>query len=325
MLRLMAGGSGWLSGRGRTDLSSIIFGGFRSGDIFGTGIVIFGSGLRCFQRLEGWIGKRRLKDVKDKVMGVKYEVASPKVQTMCREIVEAHHPELVEYEVSVTCLFAEQESGENKPSVKLHGRPCFATIKKTSARDRALGLPDAVITIDRRKFKELGDRSRRAMLDHELSHLEVDGGADSAGRPKLNMRHHDWELHGFRGVVDRWGVDAVELSQLNEFSQCPDGQAVFQFLEEIDDQLPDAMEYNGTTVDLNEEIYKQAVEVLAQTGRASTSALQRRLRIGYTRAARLIDLLEERGVIGPPNGSEPREIIGLPCDLPNTGTDGGEA
>lgn len=54
---------------------------------------------------------------------------------------------------------------------------------------------------------------------------------------------------------------------------------------------------------------QQAIDIIRETKRASTSALQRRLRIGYTRAARLMDVLEERGIIGPPRGSDPREIL----------------
>jgi S-DNA-T family DNA segregation ATPase FtsK/SpoIIIE len=59
----------------------------------------------------------------------------------------------------------------------------------------------------------------------------------------------------------------------------------------------------------DDEILEQAIEVIRQTKRASTSSLQRRLRIGYTRAARVMDLLEERGMIGPPDGAGPREIL----------------
>jgi|CZKI01.1.fsa_nt_gi S-DNA-T family DNA segregation ATPase FtsK/SpoIIIE len=60
----------------------------------------------------------------------------------------------------------------------------------------------------------------------------------------------------------------------------------------------------------DEELYSQALEVLKSTRRASTSMLQRRLRIGYNRAARIMEIMEEKGIVGPENGSSPREIIG---------------
>jgi S-DNA-T family DNA segregation ATPase FtsK/SpoIIIE len=59
----------------------------------------------------------------------------------------------------------------------------------------------------------------------------------------------------------------------------------------------------------DDDLINQAVEIIRETHRASTSSLQRRLRIGYTRAARIMDILEERGIIGPPRGSDPREIL----------------
>ena len=59
----------------------------------------------------------------------------------------------------------------------------------------------------------------------------------------------------------------------------------------------------------DEKLYQKAMGVLRATKRASTSTLQRRLRIGYNRAARIMDLMEERGVVGPENGSSPREIL----------------
>ncbi|MDB6168115.1 MAG: cell division FtsK/SpoIIIE [Verrucomicrobia bacterium] len=59
----------------------------------------------------------------------------------------------------------------------------------------------------------------------------------------------------------------------------------------------------------DEELYAQAIEVLKSTKRASTSMLQRRLRIGYNRAARIMDIMEQKGVVGPENGSSPREIL----------------
>lgn len=60
----------------------------------------------------------------------------------------------------------------------------------------------------------------------------------------------------------------------------------------------------------DDDLYPEAKQAVLEAGKASTSYLQRKLRIGYARAARLIDLLEERGVIGPGDGARPREIIG---------------
>ncbi|OIP76799.1 MAG: hypothetical protein AUK16_03030 [Parcubacteria group bacterium CG2_30_44_11] len=68
----------------------------------------------------------------------------------------------------------------------------------------------------------------------------------------------------------------------------------------------------GSELDGNDEdeLYDEAKQIVTAAGKASTSFLQRRLRIGYSRAARLIDLLEEREVVGHADGAKPREIIG---------------
>ncbi len=72
----------------------------------------------------------------------------------------------------------------------------------------------------------------------------------------------------------------------------------------------------------DEDLLTRAVDIIRETRRASTSSLQRRLRIGYTRAARIMDILEERGILGPPRGAEPREIlIDLDGDIPNNDGD----
>ena len=60
----------------------------------------------------------------------------------------------------------------------------------------------------------------------------------------------------------------------------------------------------------DDELYNDAVQVVMEAGKASASLLQRRLRIGYARAARLLDILYEQGVIGPADGARPREVYG---------------
>ncbi|HKT48452.1 MAG TPA: DNA translocase FtsK [Candidatus Acidoferrales bacterium] len=61
--------------------------------------------------------------------------------------------------------------------------------------------------------------------------------------------------------------------------------------------------------DVDDDLYQDAVRVVCEMGRASTSTLQRRLRIGYGRAAHLIDLMEKDGIVGPPDGTRPREVL----------------
>ena len=61
--------------------------------------------------------------------------------------------------------------------------------------------------------------------------------------------------------------------------------------------------------DYEEPLYNEIREFVITQGKASASLLQRRFRLGYNRAARCIDLLEERGIVGPPNGSKPREVL----------------
>ena len=56
-------------------------------------------------------------------------------------------------------------------------------------------------------------------------------------------------------------------------------------------------------------LYNEIVEYVISAGKVSASLIQRKYRLGYNRAARIIDLLEERGIIGPPNGSKPREVL----------------
>ena len=83
-----------------------------------------------------------------------------------------------------------------------------------------------------------------------------------------------------------------------------------KFAEEVQKQIeaPEELSLGGSD-DEGDDMLPQALEVLRSTKRASTSMLQRRLRIGYNRAARLMEVLEDRGIVGPENGSSPREIL----------------
>lgn len=81
------------------------------------------------------------------------------------------------------------------------------------------------------------------------------------------------------------------------------------FIEEDDDEAGTDLFGNSIGED---PLYDQALDVVIQAGKASASYIQRRLKIGYNRAARLVEEMEERGIVGPANGSKPREIIHIP-------------
>ena len=98
-------------------------------------------------------------------------------------------------------------------------------------------------------------------------------------------------------------------------------QAVKEYGEPdyIDEEIfVDDDENFGENVDLfgnaydEDPLYEQALDIVMQAGKASASYIQRKLKIGYNRAARLIEEMEERGIVGPANGSKPREIIHMP-------------
>jgi S-DNA-T family DNA segregation ATPase FtsK/SpoIIIE len=81
-----------------------------------------------------------------------------------------------------------------------------------------------------------------------------------------------------------------------------------QYLDEsILDEPEESEESDGNGAD-NDPIYEEAIRVIARDGRASTSHLQRRLSLGYNRAARIVDQMEQDGLVGPSRGAKPREL-----------------
>ncbi len=81
----------------------------------------------------------------------------------------------------------------------------------------------------------------------------------------------------------------------------------------IDDDEDDLSDYENDYGD--DPLMDRALEIVATAGKASASYLQRRLKIGYNRAARLVEEMERRGIVGPQNGSKPRDILNIPDKL----------
>ena len=79
--------------------------------------------------------------------------------------------------------------------------------------------------------------------------------------------------------------------------------------------MPDAEK--GNKSEDEDEFLHEAIELVVGAGQASVSMLQRRFRIGYNRAARIIDMMEERQIVGPQDGSRPRQVLITEEDLEN--------
>ena len=97
-----------------------------------------------------------------------------------------------------------------------------------------------------------------------------------------------------------------EIRRLVEFVSA---QSSPEFDAALQEKLQSATAATDDVTDEDEELVEKCIEIIRQEKRASTSLLQRRLRLGYTRAARIVDILEQRGILGPGEGAKPREIL----------------
>lgn len=106
------------------------------------------------------------------------------------------------------------------------------------------------------------------------------------------------------GFVSEQEVKRV-VSFLREQSETPDYDENMFIQNTVEENNADSGDEEGD----NDPLYDEAKALVIEAGKASASYFQRRLRVGYSRAARLLDLLEERGVIGPGEGAKPREVL----------------
>ena len=89
------------------------------------------------------------------------------------------------------------------------------------------------------------------------------------------------------------------------------------------EEILDDVQTMGMNMDDVDEYLEDAIQFVIDTGQASASLMQRRFRVGYNRAARLVDSMEERGIIGPSRGSKPREVLMSAAEFKSLNSDEG--
>lgn len=128
-----------------------------------------------------------------------------------------------------------------------------------------------------------------------------------------------WLQYFFRDVIEkgslRYGMmPVIDEDEANDIDDAPDEEDGAEEDADGEPEDEDGSEEGGDE-DAEDALIEQATQIVRVENKATTSLLQRRLNIGYSQAARIIDRLEELGVVGPYNGSDPREV--LPFDIPD--------
>lgn len=99
-------------------------------------------------------------------------------------------------------------------------------------------------------------------------------------------------------------ISDSEIDEMVEFIKAQGGPHYDEAVQKAQSENPeDSVDF------FEDDLMRQAIDMVLETGQASTSMLQRRFRVGYTRAARMIDMMEAMHIVGPNNGSKPREIL----------------
>jgi DNA segregation ATPase FtsK/SpoIIIE, S-DNA-T family len=161
-------------------------------------------------------------------------------------------------------------------------------------------------------FRVASKVDSRTILDSNGSESLL-GRGDMLYLPAGSARLH--RIHGplvsedeISAVCDFWREQAQAkyneelLEPPRDEEQKPKGKA------SVSERTYEGAESTGVE-ESDDELYQEAIRICCDMGRASTSTLQRRLRIGYGRAAHLIDLMEKDGIVGPPDGTRPREVL----------------
>ena len=124
---------------------------------------------------------------------------------------------------------------------------------------------------------------------------------------------------GLRSLFQRKAATAARTSPIGPAAPVPDAPTPPELQEELLEAVESEDPGEGADGDYDpdqDDLLADAIATVVQMGTASTSMLQRRMRVGYTRAGRLIDMMERRGVISGYEGSKARQVLITEADLP---------
>jgi len=207
------------------------------------------------------------------------------------------------------------------------GKEIETNIARLAAKARAAGLH--IVLATQRPSVDVITGTIKSNFPTRVS-FKVTTGTDS--RTILNALGAE-KLLGKGDMLYKYGVETVRVhsayvdeteievltSKLDNLGQNYNQQAV-DFLENDGDlEEPGGVRVSfGDNSEVDDGLYEQAVNIVMEHRSASASMLQRRLKIGYNRAANLVEIMELRGVVGPAQGSKPRRVIsgGASIDLP---------
>ncbi|MEM6981166.1 MAG: putative metallopeptidase [Planctomycetota bacterium] len=151
-------------------------------------------------------------------MGKTYAKAPLELRERCGRVMTKYHGELCDHEVKVDLVMAfaatDADGDPKGPAItSSSGAAAAACIRVVGLKDRVLGRGDAEMTIDGDRYSKWQMSTIDALLDHELTHLELTGNVDDLGRPKLRLRPHDCDFGWFDCVARRHGDHSFEVTQ----------------------------------------------------------------------------------------------------------------
>ena len=245
-----------------------------------------------------------------KEMEDRYETLS---QLGCRNIESYNNAVRTKYKQRETLPFIVIVVDELADLMTTHGREVESAIVRLAQKSRAVGIH--IILSTQRPSVEVITGLIKANITNRIafqvaSQIDSRTILDMAGAEKLlgsgDMLFLSGDVNKPRRIQGVY-ISEEEVKKVSEFL----GKQKEEDIEYDEAITADKKSLAGASSDsgaIDDSLYDKAVELIRESNKASATFLQRKLRIGYSRAARLLDIMEDQGIVGPSNGAKPREI-----------------